>query len=66
MNMDKKVKPIYKDLLSKVEGVSDKNPMAHNITIEIMHSVLHREHTLASGGSLCDYWTVGDRIKNPK
>jgi hypothetical protein len=19
-----------------------------------------------SGGSLCDYWTVGDRIKNPK
>lgn len=36
------------------------------ITMGMMHSVLHREHTLASGGSLCDYWTAGDRIKNPR
>jgi len=28
----KKAKPIYKDLLSKVEGVSGDNPMASNIT----------------------------------
>lgn len=28
----KKAKPIYKELLSKVEGVSDANPMASNIT----------------------------------
>lgn len=28
----KKAKPIYKDLLSKVEGISGDNPMASNIT----------------------------------
>jgi len=28
----KRAKPIYRDLLAKVEGVSDQNPMAYNIT----------------------------------
>jgi hypothetical protein len=35
-------------------------------TIGMMHAVLHREHTLAGGDSICDYWTVGDRIENPE
>lgn len=30
-----------------------------------MHSVLHREHTIAEGGGICDYWTVGDQIATP-
>ncbi|MCR5716842.1 MAG: L-2-amino-thiazoline-4-carboxylic acid hydrolase [Lachnospiraceae bacterium] len=30
------------------------------------HGVLHREHTIASGGSMCDYWTVGDRMTDPR
>ena len=32
----KKAKPIYKDLLKKVEGVSDKNPMSSNITMSFV------------------------------
>ena len=32
----------------------------------LMHAKLYREHTLASGGKICDYWFVGDKIKNPK
>ena len=149
----KKAKPIYKDLLKKVEGVSDQNPMSSNITMSfviiaiwlasdrkitpaqmsrvmetaldwkpikvyfgtidmntekgikrfgnmmkkkdekaiadfcrkygyeeinpvlcnidyttlgMMHSRLIREHTVAEGAGICDYWTVGNKVKNPK
>ena len=37
-----------------------------HITAGLMHAKLHREQTLASGGSVCDYWFVGDKMKNPK
>lgn len=30
---------------------------------KLMHFKLHREHTLADGGEVCDYWYVGDREK---
>ena len=33
---------------------------------EANHAVLHRDQTLASGGSMCDYWVVPDKIKNPQ
>ena len=33
---------------------------------EANHAVLHREQTLASGGSICDYWVVPDRVVNPQ
>ena len=29
----KKAQPIYRNLLAKVEGVSDNNPMSKNITM---------------------------------
>lgn len=29
------------------------------------HGVLHREHTIANGGEICDYWVVGDQVENP-
>lgn len=33
------------------------------LTAKLMHFNLHREHTLASGGKVCDYWYVGDKRK---
>ncbi len=36
------------------------------LTAEASHGVLHREFTLATGGSICDYWIVPDGIKNPE
>lgn len=30
------------------------------------HGKLYREHTIAEGAGVCDYWSVGDRVKNPK
>lgn len=36
------------------------------ITISKMHAVLYREHTIAQGGDMCDYWIVGDEICNPE
>ena len=30
------------------------------------HGKLYREHTIAEGVGVCDYWSVGDRVKNPK
>lgn len=35
-------------------------------TCALAHGVLHREHTLAAGGEVCDYWMVGDRVKDPR
>lgn len=37
-----------------------------HMTAKLMHFKLHREHTLAGGGKVCDYWFVGDKIKNPQ
>ena len=30
------------------------------------HGKLYREHTIAEGAGVCDYWSVGDRMKNPR
>ena len=35
-NLFAKEKPIYKDLLSKIKGISDNNPMAGNITMSFV------------------------------
>ena len=37
-----------------------------HITAPLMHAKLNRKYTLASGGKVCDYWFVGDKMKNPK
>lgn len=36
------------------------------ITMSMMHSRLIREHTVAEGAGICDYWTVGDKVAEPK
>lgn len=36
------------------------------LTAKLMHFTLHREHTLAGGGEVCDYWYVGDDSRNTK
>jgi len=36
------------------------------MTIAARHAVLHRDHTLAAGGNICDYWIVPDKIKDPE
>ena len=35
-NLFVRAKPIYKDLLSKIKGISDNNPMAGNITMSFV------------------------------
>lgn len=35
-------------------------------TAKLHHAVLLRDNTLAEGGRICDYWFVGDQVKNPK
>lgn len=37
-----------------------------HLTAKLMHFTLHRNYTLASGGNVCDYWFVGDKLKNPQ
>ena len=53
----------------KKYGYEEINPVLCNIdftTMAMMHSVLHREQTIAEGGRICDYWTVGNRISDPR
>lgn len=49
-------------------GYEEINPVLCDIdylTFGMIHSVLYREHTVAEGGGICDYWIVGDKVKNP-
>lgn len=55
--------------LARREGFLEILPVmcdVDHITAKLMHAVLHREHTLATGGAVCDYWFVGDKIKDPR
>ena len=36
------------------------------VMFRYQHAVLHRAHTLAQGDDVCDYWIVGDKVKNPQ
>lgn len=36
------------------------------VMFSYQHGTLRREHTIASGGEMCDYWIVGDKVKNPE
>lgn len=50
-------------------GYQEINPILCNIdyiTMGMMHSKLIREHTVAEGAGICDYWTVGNQITNPQ
>ena len=51
------------------DGYQEINPVLCNIdyiTMSMMHSRLIREHTVAEGAGICDYWTVGDKVAEPK
>lgn len=37
-----------------------------SVMFAYQHGVLHRNHTIAAGNDTCDYWVVGDKVKNPK
>ena len=36
------------------------------LTAKARGAVLRREQTLATGGKMCDYWFVGDKVENPE
>ena len=51
------------------EGLLDVLPVMCDMdymTAGLMHAKLHREHTLAGGGKICDYWYYGDQMKHPR
>lgn len=53
----------------RAHGYEEINPVLCDIdydTCRMMHGELRREHTLAAGGALCDYWMVGDRVEDPR
>ncbi len=51
----------------KKYGYEEINPVLCDIdyiTMSMMHSRLIRKHTVAEGAGICDYWIIGDKIKN--
>ena len=36
------------------------------VMFRLQHGKLCREHTIANGDGVCDYWIVGDKVKEPK
>ena len=51
------------------EGISELMPAlcsTDEVMFRLQHGKLYREHTIANGDGVCDYWVVGDKVKNPK
>ena len=51
------------------EGIAELMPAlcsTDEVMFRLQHGKLYREHTIANGEALCDYWVVGDKIKSPQ
>lgn len=51
------------------EGIEELMPAlcsTDEVMFRLQHGKLHREHTIANGDPVCDYWITGDKVRNPK
>ena len=51
------------------EGISELMPAlcaTDEVMFRLQHGKLYRDHTIADGDKICDYWIVGDKVKNPR
>lgn len=51
------------------EGIAELMPAlcaTDEVMFRLQHGTLHREHTIANGEPVCDYWVVGDKIRDPR
>ncbi len=51
------------------EGISELMPAlcsTDKVMFRLQHGKLYREHTIANGDGICDYWVVGDKIERPE
>ena len=51
------------------EGISELMPAlcaTDEVMFRLQHGKLYRDHTIAGGDEICDYWIVGDKVKNPR
>jgi hypothetical protein len=51
------------------EGIMELMPAlcaTDEVMFRLQHGKLHREHTIANGDQVCDYWIIGDKINNAR
>ena len=51
------------------EGIAELMPAlcaTDEVMFRLQHGNLYREHTIAQGDGICDYWVVGDKIYQPE
>ena len=51
------------------EGIAELMPAlcaTDEVMFRLQHGKLHREHTIANGDEICDYWITGDKMRNAK
>lgn len=51
------------------EGIGELMPAlcaTDEVMFRLQHGRLHREHTIANGDGVCDYWIVGDKTPETK
>ena len=51
------------------EGIGELMPSlcdTDQVMFQLQHGILRRQHTIAAGEPICDYWVVGDQLINPK
>ena len=53
----------------KYVGISELMPAlcaTDEVMFQLQHGKLYRDHTIAGGDEICDYWVVGDKVQNPR
>ena len=51
------------------EGIAELMPAlcsTDEVMFRLQHGKLFREHTIAKGDNICDYWVVGDQVRSAK
>ena len=51
------------------EGIAELMPAlcsTDEVMFRLQHGRLYREHTIANGEGVCDYWVVGDQVEKPE
>lgn len=51
------------------EGIAELMPAlcaTDEVMFRLQHGKLRREHTIANGEAVCDYWVVGDKVIDPR
>ena len=58
------ITPILTVTITRIAYAGEQAKQPEDYSVELK-KICYRDNTLAEGGKICDYWFVGDQVKNP-